>query len=94
MKGCVEKLFSSCVLDISGTGKQVNSTAKTIIYNVFKYFERGNMKSRNRGPPKLPFKTAKATGYSEHTRRVVAEKSEISGAAFTSPAKRETIMTR
>ena len=54
-----------------------------------KYFERENTKSRNRGPPKLTFKTAKATGYSECTvRRVVAEKSEISGAAFTSPAKR------
>ena len=46
-------------------------------------FERENAKSKNRGPPEF-FKTAKATCYTE---RRVAEKSEISGATFTSPAK-------
>ena len=47
------------------------------------------MKSKHRGPPKLTSKTAEATGYSERTARVnVAEKLEISGAAFTSPPKR------
>ena len=37
----------------------------------------------------MTFKTAEATGYSERTvRRIVTEKSDISGTAFTSPAKR------
>ena len=77
---------------MSGKGKQVNSTARAIIYSVYKYFERECTKSKSRGPPKLTFKTAKATAYSEHTvRRVVAEKSAISGAAFTSLAKRYKI---
>ena len=44
------------------------------------------MKSKYRGPPKLTSKTAEATGYSER-RRIVAEKSEISAAAVTSPLK-------
>ena len=50
------------------------------------YFERENTK--NRGRPKLTFKTAKATGYRKRTVRVVTEKSEITRAAFTAPAKR------
>ena len=46
------------------------------------------MKSKNRGPPKLTHKTAEATGYGERTvRRIVSEKSALSGAAFSSPAK-------
>ena len=53
-----------------------------------KYFEREDAKSKNTGPPKFIFKRAKAIGYIERTvRRDVAEKSEISGATFTSPAK-------
>ena len=43
-------------------------------------------------PPKLTHKTAEATGYGEHTvRRIVAEKSALSGAAFSSPVKRYKI---
>ena len=64
-----------------GRGKRVIRTAK--------YFEKGSAKSKYRGPPKITSKTAEATGYSECTvRRIVAEKSEISGAAFASPPKR------
>ena len=71
-----------------GRGKRVNSTAKTIIYNVYKYFERESTKTKYRGPPKLTHKTAEVTGYGERTvRRIVPEKSELSGAAFSSPAK-------
>ena len=54
------------------------------MYHVNKYFEEGSAKSKYRGTPKLTLKTAEATGYSERTvRRIIAEKSEISGAAFT-----------
>ena len=67
----------------------MNSTAKTIVYNVYKYFERESAKSKYRGPPKLTHKAAEATGYGERTvRRIVWEKSALSGAAFSSPAKR------
>ena len=72
-----------------GRGKRVNSTAKNIIFNVYKYFERESAKTKNRVPPKLTNKTAEATGYGERTvRRIVAEKSTLSGATFSSPAKR------
>ena len=72
-----------------GRGKRVNSTAKTIICNVYSYFERQSEKSKGRGPPKITSKTAEATGYSLSTvRRVVAEKKSREGAAFVSPAKR------
>ena len=72
-----------------GKGRRANSTAKSIIYNVYKYFERENAKSKYRGPPKLTFETAEATSYSQRTvTRIVTEKSKISGSAFTSPAKR------
>ena len=51
--------------------------------------EKGSVKSKHRGPLKLTSKTAEATGYSEPTvRTIVAEKSEISEAACTSPPKR------
>ena len=50
-----------------GRGKRVNSTAKTIICNVYVYFERQCQKSKGRGPPKLMSKTAEATGYSKQT---------------------------
>ena len=66
----------------------MNRTATVSIYHVYKYFEKESGKSKYRGPPKLASKTAEATGYSEHTvRRIIAEKSEISVAAFTSPPK-------
>ena len=75
-----------------GRGKRVNSTAKNIIFNVYKYFERESTKTKNRVPPKLTHKTAEVTGYGERTvRKMVAEKSALSGAAFSSPAKRYKI---
>ena len=83
------ELFKSSALAMPGRGKGANSTAKAIIYNVYKYFEKESAKNKCRRPPKLTSKTAEATGYSERTvRRIVAKKSEMSGAAFTSPAKR------
>ena len=91
---CSEAVLS-CVLARSGKGRRVNSTAKAIIYNAYKYFERENAKSKNRGPPKLTHKTVKANGYSERrVRRDVADKSEIRGTTFTSPAKRYKIDRR
>ena len=69
-----------------GRGKRTNGTASASMYHVYKYFEKGSAKSKYKGPPKLTSKTAEATGYSEHTvRRIIAEKSAISVAAFTSP---------
>ena len=71
-----------------GRGKRVSSTAKTIIFNAFPYFERQSQKSKAKGPQRLMDKTAKATGYCERTvRRVVAEKRASDGATFVSPAK-------
>ena len=60
------------------------------IYNhVYKYFEKESVNSKYRRPSKLTSKTAEVTGYSESTvRRIVAERLEISGAAFMSPPKR------
>ena len=87
----VEPLESS-VGTMPGRGKRVNSTAKNIIFYVYKYFERESVKTKNRVPPKLTHKTAEVTGYGECTvRRIVAEKSALSGAAFSSPAKRYKI---
>ena len=72
-----------------GKGKRAKRTATASIYHVYKYFEKGIAKSKYRGPPKLTSKTADVTGYSERTvRRIVAEKSEISGAVFASLPKR------
>ena len=56
---CIRAIESS-VSGMPGRGKRVNSTAKTIIYNVYKYFERESTKSKYRGHP---HKTAEATGY-------------------------------
>ena len=71
-----------------GRGKRANRTANASIYHVYRYFEKVSAKNNYRGPPKLTSKTAEATGYSERTvRRIVAERSEISGAVFTSPPK-------
>ena len=62
-----ESVLEPLFLGMPGRGKRVNSTAKTIIYNVYKYFERESAKSKYRGPPKLTHKTAEATGYGERT---------------------------
>ena len=63
-----------------------------MIFNVYKYFERESTNTKNRLPPKLTHKTAEAMGYGERTvRRIVAEKPAMSGAAFSSPAKRYKI---
>ena len=81
--------FKLSALTMPGRGKRANGTAKAIIYNVYKYFEKESAKNKCRRPPKLTSKTAEATGYSERTvRRIVAKKSKMSGAAFTSPAKK------
>ena len=56
------------------------------MYHVYKYFKKGSVKSKYRGPLKFTSKTAEATGCT--VRRNVAEKSEISGTAFMSPPKR------
>ena len=72
-----------------GKSRRADSTGKSIIYNVYKYFERESAKSKYRGPLKLTFKTVEATSYRERTvRRIVTEKSDISGTAFISPTKR------
>ena len=77
------------VSTMPGRGKRVNSKTKTIIYDVYRYFERESAKSKHKVHPKLASKTAEATGYCERTvRRVVAQKSARSGATFSSPAKR------
>ena len=78
----VEPLESSVAI-MPVRGKRVNSTAN--MFNVYKYFERESAKTKNRVPPKLTHKTAEATGYGERiVRRIVAEKSALSGAAFLS----------
>lgn len=52
-------------------------TARSIIYNVHKYFKRENVNTKYRGLLKLNFKIMKATSYREHTvRNIVAEKSK------------------
>ena len=84
---CIRAIESS-VSGMPGRGKRVNSIAKTIICNVYKYFERESAMSKYRGPPKLTHKTAEATGYGERTvRRIVGEVStEWSYILFTSKA--------
>ena len=64
-----------------GKGRWVNSTAKAITYNVYKYFEREKTKSNNRGPPKFTFTMAKAHYIERTVWRDVAERSEISYSA-------------
>ena len=64
---------------IVGREKRVNSTAKNIIFNVYKYFEREGVKTKCRVPAKLMHKTAETTGYSEWTvRKIVGENSALS----------------
>ena len=85
----VSYLLESAVLILPGKRKHVNSTAKTIIFNVYLYFKQQSQKSKGRGPPKLTSRTADATGYSERIeRRIVAEKKSLERAAFGSSAKR------
>ena len=68
-----------------GREKRVNSTAKNIIFNVYRFFEKESVKTNYKAPPRLTHKTAEATGYSERTvRRIVSEKSAQCGAAFCS----------
>ena len=56
--------------------------------HVYRYFRKEIAKNKYRGALKLTSRTAEATGYSEHTvRRIVAEKTELDGSAFTSPLK-------
>ena len=82
-------LLKSAVIIMPGKGKVVNSTAKTIIFNVYSYFERQSQKSKGRGPAKLTSRTADATGYLERTvHRIVAENKSLEGATFGSRAKR------
>ena len=70
-------------------GKRVTSAAKTIIYNIYKYFKRQPSKSKCRGPPQVTCKTTEATGYPDlKVRCIMGEKPSFCGAAFTSPAKR------
>ena len=72
----LESVIELFVFGMPGRGKRVNSTAKTVIYNVYKYFQRESTKSKYRGPPKSTHKTAEATGYGDRTvRRIVSEKS-------------------
>ena len=81
---CQPKTFylESKVLNITGKSGAVKYT----------HYSNTSAKTKNRVPPKLTHKTAEVTGYGEHTvRRIVAEKSALSGAAFSSPAKRYKI---
>ena len=71
-----------------GRGERTNRTANASIYHVYTYFEKGSVKSKYRGPPKLTSKTAEATGYRECTvRRIVAEKLELRSRHRLSDAK-------
>ena len=53
--------LKSVVMTMPGRGKQVNSTAKNITLDVYKYFEREIAKTKYTGPPRLTRKTAEAT---------------------------------
>ena len=82
-------LRESSGLAVFAKGKRVTSAAKTIIYNICKYFERQPSKSKCRGPPQVTRKTTEATGYPDlRVRSIMGEKPSFCGAAFTSPAKR------
>ena len=59
--------LKSAVLATLGRGKRANTTAKTIIYSVYQYFQKETAKSKYRGALKLTSRTAEATGYSERT---------------------------
>ena len=56
---------------------------------MYQYFQKETEKNKYRGALKLMSRTAEATGYSNRTvRRIVTEKTELEGAAFTSLPKR------
>ena len=55
------------VLSMLGRRKRANTTAKSIIYNVYQYFQKETAKSKHRGALKWTSRTAEATGYSERT---------------------------
>ena len=81
-------LLELAVLAMPGRGKRANSTTRTIIYNVYQYFQKETTKNNFRGALKLTSRTAEATGYNELTvRRIVAKKTKPDGAAFTSLPK-------
>ena len=48
-----EYLSESSGLAMSGRGKRVRSAVKTIIFNVYKYFEQQASKSKYRGPSQV-----------------------------------------
>ena len=83
---CSNRLLWPC---LGEERERIVLTKPLYIYKVYKYFEKESAKNKCRRPPKLTSNTAEATGYSERkVRRIIAKKSEMSGAAFTSPAKR------
>ena len=70
-------------------GKRISSAVKKVICNVYEYFEKESRKHKGSVYPKFGKKTADATGYCKGTvERVVGEKRNLDGKAFTSPAKR------
>ena len=54
-------------ISMPGRGKRVNSTAKSIIVNVYEYFESQSKKTKASTAPKLVKKTSEATGFSVRT---------------------------
>ena len=75
-------------ISMPGRGKRVNSTAKSIIVNVYEYFERSK-KTKASTAPKLVKKISEATGFSVRTvYRVINEKEDLGEGKFESPAKR------
>ena len=62
---------------MSGRGKRVSSTAKSIICNVYKYFKKQQAKSKS-SYGDIAKKTMEATGFSQSTVfRVLKEKDKI-----------------
>ena len=73
---------------MSGRGKRVNSTAKSIIWSVYKYFKKQQAKSK-RSYGDIVKKTMEATAFSRSTVfRVLKEKDKIGDRKFKSPKKR------
>ena len=55
-------------------GKQINSTSKQIICNVYEYFGNESKKHKGSVLPKMEKKTSEATGYCKRTvERIIAE---------------------
>ena len=69
-------------------GRQINSTSKQIMCNVYDYFENESRKRKGSALPKLGKKTSKATGYCKQiVEQIIAEERILEGAEFTSPEK-------